>query len=186
MLVDADRDVDVSVILTVVGATLDVVEARLVRLSGDRMFLVAPVTPAAGTRVIVTLDRSRLLGTVLDAHADGRLEIARDGAHASEDRAAPRVRGRLRARWRELREGGPGQTGTFEGETDISVSGMLLPSCTCALGARVRIELELGPAAPIRAIAIVRRHDRGAAAVEFAQLDDEAADGLADFTIAHL
>ena len=186
MLVDADSDVDVPVVLAVVGARLEVVEARLVRLTADRVFLLAPATPAPGARVIVTVDRNKLLGKVLDAHPDGRLEIARDGAHASDDRAAPRVRGRMSVRWRELRDGGPGQTGSFDGTTELSVSGMLLPTCACAVGTRLELELRLGSASPIRAIAIVRRHDQGAAGVEFAQLDDEAADGLADFTIAHL
>lgn len=204
MLIPTDGPIEIPVTLTVVGATLTVTTASLVRLDGDELELVTHgLRLVAGERVIVGVDaRTHLRGRVLATGAGAWARISRDGAHAVQDRAAPRVVADVQVEWRRADgEGGTDErrwlaggrdrfaSRWFTGPLELSVSGLLLPTGDGEpppIGARLRLELRLPEHGRLRVIGIARRHDRGAVGVEFVEIGDDAADQLSAFTLAHL
>ncbi len=204
MLVPTDVPVNLPVTLTLVGASLRVGAARLVRLSAAELRLADPeFRPAPGDRVIVTVDeRTRLSGKVLAIEPGGELRVSREGGRMVDDRSAPRVRAPLAVRYRLLEPGRandpgwlaggthPGPFREFRGVAEISVSGMLLKDETSLpIGSHLAMELELD-GQRLRVIGCVRRlHPvKGpvASGVEFVELGDDEAEALAAFTLSAL
>ena len=203
MLIPVDADVDVAVTVVVLGEAVAVAFGRLVRLEQETLQLIVPDPPIpVGARLVVTVgDRTRLPGRVIEVGDGGRLRVSRDGAHAVDDRAAPRVTGNVPARWRTAGDeaeawitGGP-HPGPFQavaGEIEVSVSGMLLGPAgpPPPVGARVLLELEFEPGEPSRAVGIVRRNatrdGRPHVGIEFVELPESTLDALSAFTLERL
>jgi hypothetical protein len=190
MVVELGVALDLPVVLMIIGESPEMRSARMVGLSHRdiRLHVLGGADHALGARAAVQVGRSWLLGQVVSHEPDGHLVIRRDGARVADHRSAPRVRAPVRARWcplgpRPVEE--PGHS-TWEGYTEISVSGMVLPSCALPSGARVSIELQIGEKGPIGMVAIVRRPTPTGAAVEFADVRDDDAEALSDFVLDHL
>lgn len=206
MVLLTDSPVNAPVTVTLLGRTLVVTTASLVRLAEDEVELVAPsLELEVGARVILTVDaRTRLHGRVLAKGCEGRVTVSRDGAHADDDRSAPRVMAKVHVSWRLAADrddrrseqawldGGvdPRPFTVYDGLVDLSVSGILLPPGGAPpppVGARLRIELRLYDDEPVRVIGVARRHDPsgGRVGVEFVEIGDSDAAHLSAFTLAH-
>jgi hypothetical protein len=185
MLIPVGEEVAVPVTVVVLGPEPEVLRALLRRLEVDTLqveitpsgLAVARSTsdreplPPLGTRLIVTAgDRVKLPGRILGSRGD-RWVVSREGARASDDRAAPRFAAVLKVRWRVAgAEGGgprrqagpsdekwltggpdPGPFVDFRGPADLSLSGVGF-DCTSLVppvGARLLIELHLSSEGPV-------------------------------------
>jgi hypothetical protein len=207
MLIPVGEDVSVPVTVVVLGAEPEIWTASLRRLDIDRLRLRIDdgsiVPPPVGTRLIVNAgERTKLPGRLLEI-ADGELVVSRDAAHATDDRAAPRVRSRLSLRWRltdldrarteRWLEGGPdpGPFLVFQGGASLSMSGLRFPcrGPAPAPGSQLLLGLAIG-GEERRALGAVRRLDTDgtevSVAVEFLDLPEATFDALSQFTLDNL
>lgn len=205
MLIPVDQDIELPVTVVLLSPEPEILQATLRRMEYEELRLEVPAgttEPPVGSRLIVNAgERTKLTGRVLST-AGVRWVISRDGTHATDDRAAPRVRSRIRLRWRPATEPfDPWLTGgsdlpaafSFDGGGDLSLSGVrfdLRGSDTPApaFGDRLFIELLLGRGA-YRVLGIVRRVEgppNRSVAVEFLDVPEETFDALSQFTLDHI
>ncbi|MCB9684807.1 MAG: PilZ domain-containing protein [Alphaproteobacteria bacterium] len=198
MLVPLGEEVAVPITVVIVGDVPDVRPGVLRRLLAEQVhvWLAEPLTE--GQRVVLAVgDRTTLSGRVVSREGDVMV-VSRDRVRATDDRAAPRVRGRAVTRWivgddpdGDWLAGGPGPDGfdALDGEVELSLSGMrIVVGRSLPVGTRVLVELELaGLGGGLRALGAVRRVDGGTSlAIEFLRLSEVAFDALSDFTLQHV
>lgn len=202
MLIPVGEEVAVPVTVVVLGAEPEVWRGTLRRLDEGTVRLeVRDGDVPVGARLVVTAgDRTKLSGRVLSRGDDGVLVVSRDGAHASDDRAAPRVAAMLELRWRAAGtdegwvRGGPdpGPFIRFRGPADLSLSGLRFDCEGAAprLGQRLLLDLGLDAARRHRALGAVRRADpvgeRTEVGIEFVDLPEATFDALSDYTLRNL
>jgi hypothetical protein len=129
------------------------------------------------------------------------LVVAREPAHPTDDRSAPRIEGVVDVRWRLADHDGarwlaggpdPGPFVAFRGAADVSLSGIRFDCTGHApdLGASVLVDLGLDGRNRHRALGTVRRvepvGDRVLVAMEFLDLPETTFDALSDFTLRNL
>ncbi|MEQ1570145.1 MAG: PilZ domain-containing protein [Myxococcota bacterium] len=207
MLIPVGEDVAVPVTVVALGDEPEIWTAVVRRLEVDsmRIRITTPgAAPRLGLRLIVNAgERTKLPGRVLSIEPDGELVASRDQAHATDDRAAPRVISRTELRWREttrdraeadpwLRGGDdPGGFTTFRGGASLSMSGVRFPcrGPLPAIDAQLLIALSL-QGEEYRALGVVRRVDPEGAdpaiGVEFLELPESTFDALSEFTLRNL
>lgn len=206
MLIPVGEDTDFPVTLVLLSPEPEILHAKLRRLEQDELRIEVPggtPAPALGTRLIVNAaERTKLTGRLLAA--EGTVwSVSRDRMHATDDRAAPRVRSRIRLRWRHAVEPfeawlagaeDPAPYTSFSGGGDLSLSGVrfdLGDAPTTHLpefGDKLYIELLVAGGAH-RALGIVRRVEPApnlSVAIEFLEVPESTFDALSEFTLDHL
>lgn len=206
MLIPVGEDAAVPVTIVLLSPEPEILQATLRRLEQDALLLELPAgtpAPEIGARLIVNAaERTKLTGRVLEVHG-AFWTVSRDRMHATDDRAAPRVRSKIHLRWRHADAGeaawlagepDESEFVRFSGGGDLSLAGVrfdlahVASAPLPALGDRLFVELSLSGDAH-RVLGIVRRVETGeqpSVAVEFIEVPEATFDALSDFTLNHL
>jgi hypothetical protein len=190
MDIPVGQDVEIPVRLVLVGEPFALVPAVLLRVDATALRLRVDPSGGAtlGRRAVVAFADQKLPGRI--TAVDGpNIALAREEAHGTDDRAAPRVHAPLTITW--WRASDPSARREAEAD-DLSVSGLrfAVSSDPPSSGESVVLTARLGGKEAHRLVAVVRRVapvDGGwSIAAEFADMDEAAFEALSDLTLANL
>jgi hypothetical protein len=196
-MIPIGTDLQLPVMVVFVGEDVTVVSGTLLRLDADQARLRVDAAEAkVGRRLVIAGGDAKIPGRIT-AIDGGVVTVARDVAHGTDNRAAPRVRAPVELTWWTAGDAdgwlaGAAPTGpsrTAHGD-DVSISGVSfhVDADPPRIGDRLFFEAVVDPAVPAsRMVGLVRRQvaipGGWVIGVEFAEMDESTFDSIADLTL---